>query len=118
MRSLQQSTIIALLRADADAVVGAEWGRPTAGRTAQRNGYRHCDLDTRIGTPSTWRSSSSARASTTLEWLLEHRKRAESALITAVAHCYLAGVSARRMDKLVNPRHRLPEQGLGLSDGQ
>jgi transposase-like protein len=33
--------------------------------------------------------------------LLERRKRAESALITVVADCYLAGVSTRRMDKLV-----------------
>ena len=32
---------------------------------------------------------------------MERRKRAESALITVVADCYLAGVSTRRMDKLV-----------------
>ena len=35
------------------------------------------------------------------EWLMERRKRAETALITVVADCYLAGVSTRRMDKLV-----------------
>ncbi|GAA2071075.1 hypothetical protein GCM10009821_05790 [Aeromicrobium halocynthiae] len=35
------------------------------------------------------------------EWLLERRKRAETALITVVANCYLAGVSTRRMAKLV-----------------
>lgn len=35
------------------------------------------------------------------EWLMERRKRAESAMITVVADCYLAGVSTRRMDKLV-----------------
>lgn len=35
------------------------------------------------------------------EWLLERRKRAEFALITVVADCYLAGVSTRRKDKLV-----------------
>ncbi|CAM2813412.1 hypothetical protein GCM10009763_03560 [Dermacoccus profundi] len=50
MRSLLQSLINALLSADADAVVGAEWGRPSPDRTAQRNGYRHRDLDTRVGT--------------------------------------------------------------------
>nr|WP_281286117.1 transposase [Lapillicoccus jejuensis] len=39
------STIInALLSADADAVVGAEYGRPSTTRAAQRNGYRHRDL--------------------------------------------------------------------------
>src|SRR5699024_5754575 len=41
MRSLLQTIINELLSADADAVVGAEYGRPSAGRTAQRNGYRH-----------------------------------------------------------------------------
>ena len=35
------------------------------------------------------------------DWLLERRKRAESALITVVADAYLAGVSTRRMDKLI-----------------
>src|SRR5690554_6838130 len=50
MRSLLQTMINALLSADADAVVGAEYGPPSAGRTAQRNGYRQRPLDTRVGT--------------------------------------------------------------------
>jgi transposase-like protein len=100
MRSLLQSIINALLSADADAVVGAEWGRPTPGRTAQRNGYRHRDLDTRVGTIDV--AIPKLRKGTYFpEWLLERRKRAETALITVVADCYLAGVSTRRMDKLV-----------------
>ena len=49
MRNLLQTVINALLSADADAVVGAEWGRPAPERVTQRNGYRHRDLDTRIG---------------------------------------------------------------------
>ena len=100
MRSLLQSIINALLSADADAVVGAEWGRPSPGRTAQRNGYRHRDLDTRVGTIDV--AIPKLRKGTYFpEWLLERRKRAEAALITVVADCYLAGVSTRRMDKLV-----------------
>ena len=100
MRSLLQSIINALLSADADAVVGAEYGRPTPGRTSQRNGYRHRDLDTRLGTIDV--AIPKLRKGTYFpEWLLERRKRAESALITVVADCYLAGVSTRRMDKLV-----------------
>jgi transposase-like protein len=35
------------------------------------------------------------------EWLLERRSRAEAALTTVVAQCYVAGVSTRRVDKLV-----------------
>jgi putative transposase len=100
MRSLLQTVINALLCADADAVVGAEWGRPTPDRVTQRNGYRHRDLDTRVGTIDV--AIPKLRSGTYFpEWLLERRKRAESALITVVADCYLAGVSTRRMDKLV-----------------
>jgi putative transposase len=50
MRSLLQTMLTALPCADADAVVGAEYGRPKPTRTAQLNGYRHRDLDTRVGT--------------------------------------------------------------------
>jgi len=100
MRSLLQTVINALLSADADAVVGAEWGQRSATRTSQRNGYRHRDLDTRVGTIDV--AVPKLRTGTYFpEWLLERRKRAESALITVVADCYLAGVSTRRMDKLV-----------------
>ena len=100
MRSLLQNVINALLSADADAVVGAEYGRPSADRVAQRNGYRHRDLDTRVGTIDV--AIPKLRTGTYFpDWLLERRKRAESALITVVADCYLAGVSTRRMDKLV-----------------
>lgn len=100
MRSLLQTIINALLSADADAVVGAEYGRPSPERTSQRNGYRHRPLDTRVGTIEV--AVPKLRKGTYFpEWLLERRKRAESALITVVADCYLAGVSTRRMDKLV-----------------
>ncbi|MUK01587.1 IS256 family transposase [Vibrio cholerae] len=100
MRSLLQTMINALLSADADAVAGAEWGKPSRERLVQRNGYRHRDLDTRVGTVDV--AVPKLRTGTYFpDWLLERRKRAESALITVVADCYLAGVSTRRMDKLV-----------------
>jgi putative transposase len=100
MRELLQTMINALLSADADAVCGAEWGHRSAERTSQRNGYRHRALDTRVGTIDV--AVPKLRQGTYFpEWLLERRKRAEAALITVVADCYLAGVSTRRMDKLV-----------------
>jgi len=100
MRNLLQTMINALLSADADAVVGAEWGKPSPTRLAQRNGYRHRELDTRVGTIEV--AVPKLRSGTYFpDWLLERRKRAEAALITVVADCYLAGVSTRRMDKLV-----------------
>ena len=100
MRQLLQTMINILLFADADTVVGAEWGKPSPDRIAQRNGYRHRDLDTRVGTIDV--QIPKLRSGTYFpEWLMERRKRAEAALITVVADCYLAGVSTRRMDKLV-----------------
>lgn len=100
MRDLLQTVINALLSADADAVCGAEWGRPSPERTAQRNGYRHRPLDTRVGTIDV--AVPKLRKGTYFpEWLIERLKSSEAALITVVADCYLAGVSTRRMDKLV-----------------
>ncbi len=100
MRHLLQEVVNALLSAHADQVAGAEYGRPSSDRVAQRNGYRHRPLDTRVGTIDV--AIPKLRTGTYFpEWLLERRKRAESALVTVVADCYLAGVSTRRMDKLV-----------------
>ncbi len=100
LRTLLQTTINMLLSADADQVVGAEYGVPSPGRVSQRNGYRTRPLDTRLGTIDV--HVPKLRSGTYFpEWLLERRKRSESALITVVADCYLAGVSTRRMDKLV-----------------
>ena len=69
-------------------------------RLTHRNGYRDRRWDTRVGTIDV--AIPKLRSGTYFpEWLLERRKRAESALITVVADCYLAGVSTRRMDRLV-----------------
>ena len=98
MRSLLQHVINALLSADADTVCGAQWGQQDPQRQAQRNGYRYRPLDTRVGTIDV--AIPKLRSGTYFpEWLLQRCKRCESALITVVAHCYLAGVSTRRMDK-------------------
>ena len=106
MRHLLATMINALLSAEADAVCGAEWGQPSPDRVSQRNGYRHRELDTRTGTIDV--AIPKLRTGSYFpEWLLERRKRAESALISVVATCYLLGVSTRRMDKLV--------QSLGIT---
>ena len=65
-----------------------------------RNGYRHRQFDTRTGTLDL-AIPKLRHGSYFPDWLLERRKRAERALTTVVATCYLLGVSTRRMDKLV-----------------
>ena len=106
MRHLLGTVINSLLSADADAVCGAEYGQVSPDRVNSRNGYRHRDLDTRVGTIDV--AIPKLRSGSYFpEWLLERRKRAEAALISVVATCYLLGVSTRRMDKLV--------QSLGIT---
>jgi hypothetical protein len=63
MRHLLSTVINALLSAAADAVCGAEYGQASPERLAQRNGYRHRDLDLRTG-KSMSRSRSSGRGRT------------------------------------------------------
>ena len=90
---------------------------PGAGRT-QRNGYRHRDLDTRVGTIDV--AIPKLRKGTYFpEWLLERRKRAESALITVVATATCSGSRTRRMDKLVKTLGiDSLSQVAGLADGR
>jgi len=100
MRELLGTFINALLSAQADSVCGAEYGVRSPDRVNTRNGYRHRDLDTRAGTLDV--AVPKLREGTFFpDWLLERHRRAEAALTTVVATCYLLGVSTRRMDKLV-----------------
>jgi transposase-like protein len=92
--------IEALMPAEADAVCGAPYGVPSPDRTNSRNRYRHRDFDTRAGTVDV--AIPKLRSGSYFpDWLLERRRRAEQALTTVVATCYLLGVSTRRMEKLV-----------------
>jgi putative transposase len=100
MRELLETFINALLSAQADTVCGAEYGTRSSERSNRRNGYRHRDLDTRAGTLDV-AIPKLREGSFFPDWLLTRRRRAEAALTTVVATCYLLGVSTRRMDKLV-----------------
>lgn len=100
MRSMLTTFINALMSAEADAVCGAEYGVRSEARNNSRNGYRHGDFDTRTGTLDV-AIPKLRQGSYFPEWLLERRRRAEAALTTVVATCYLLGVSTRRMEELV-----------------
>src|SRR3954451_8357471 len=89
-----------LMSAEADAVCGAGYGERSAERTNHRNGYRVREFDTRAGTLEV--AIPKLRSGSYFpDWLLERRRRAERALTTVVATCYLLGVSTRRMERLV-----------------
>jgi putative transposase len=106
LRQMLTTFIDALMSAEADAVCGAEYGARSTERINTRNGYRHREFDTRAGTLEV--AIPKLRAGSYFpDWLLERRRRAERALTTVVATCYLLGVSTRRMERLV--------ESLGIS---
>ena len=100
LRSLLKTFVDALMAAEADAVCGAPYGERSPERVNSRNGYRPREWDTRAGTLEV--AIPKLRTGTYFpDWLLERRRRAERALTTVVATCYLLGVSTRRMERLV-----------------
>jgi putative transposase len=100
LRSLLSTFIETLMSAEVDALCGAPYGVSSPERVNSRNGYRHRDFDTRAGTLDV--AIPKLRSGSYFpEWLLERRRRAEAALTSVVATCYLLGVSTRRMEKLV-----------------
>jgi putative transposase len=100
LRQMLTTFINTLMSAEADAVCGAPFGQSSPERVNTRNGYRHREFDTRAGTLDV--AIPKLRSGSYFpDWLLERQRRAERALTTVVATCYLLGVSTRRMEKLV-----------------
>jgi len=89
----------ALMEAEVSEQVGAERGeRAPDRRTAQRNGYRPRDWDTRAGTVEL--AVPRLRTGSYFPSILDARRRAEKALCAVVAQCYVEGVSTRRVDDI------------------
>ncbi|HEY2701347.1 MAG TPA: IS256 family transposase, partial [Pseudonocardiaceae bacterium] len=99
LRDMVKTFADAVMSAEADQVCHADYGTRTPERTNSRNGYRTRDWDTRTGTVEL--AIPKLRSGSYFpEWLLQHRRRAEQALVTVVATSYLLGVSTRRVEKL------------------
>jgi putative transposase len=100
LRAMVKDFAEALMGAEADALCGAGYGARSPERVNRRNGYRERDWDTRVG--SIELAVPKLRAGSYFpDWLLESRRRAEQAFVSVIADAYLAGVSTRRVEKLV-----------------
>ena len=88
-----------LMEAEVTAQIGAERYERNTERTNQRNGYRHREWHTRVGTLDL--SIPKLRKGSYFPSLLEPRKRAEKALLSVVQEAYIHGVSTRKVDELV-----------------
>jgi transposase-like protein len=100
LRAMVKTFADALMSAEADAICGAPYGQRSDERANHRNGYRPREWDTRAGTVEL-AIPKLRQGSYFPDWLLQHRRRAEQALVSVVATSYLLGVSTRRVEKLV-----------------
>ena len=100
LRAMVKDMAEALMSADADAVCGAGYGERSPERVNRRNGYRERDWDTRVGSIEL-AVPKLREGSYFPDWLLQPRRRAEQAFVSVIADAYLAGVSTRRVEKLV-----------------
>lgn len=87
--------------ADVSTQIGAMPYEQTGERKTQRNGARDRALDTRVGVLDL-RIPKLRKGTYYPDWLLEHRKPAEQAIMSVVMEAYVNGVSTRKVDRLVS----------------
>ena len=119
LREMVKTFADALMSAEADAVCGA-----AVRRSAARSGSTPATVTGRgSGTPgparSSWRSRSCGTGSYFPDWLLQHRRRAEQALVSVVATQLPAGgVDPAGGEARRAARRRVAVQVAGLGDGR
>ena len=99
LRAMVKTFAQRMMSAEVERRAAAEYGEVSADRMNSRNGYRPREWDTRAGTVEL-AIPKLRHGSYFPAWLLERRRRAEQALVSVVATCYLLGVSTRRVEKL------------------
>lgn len=99
LREMVSTMAQLLMSADVDTMCGASYGSRSPERNNQRNGYRHREWDTRVGTIDL-AIPKVRKGSYFPDFLLDPRKRSEKALASAVAEAYVLGVSTRKVDRL------------------
>src|SRR3954454_7720359 len=105
LRSVAESVLQILMEADVDGVIGAARYERSGERATYRNGYRERALDTRLGTLNL--KIPKLRTGSYFPGFLEPRRTVEKALVAVIQEAWIAGVSTRRVDDLV--------QAMGVS---
>lgn len=100
LRGMLSTFVQELMGAEAQVLCGAGFGERSEDRVNSRNGYREREWDTRVGTVAL-AVPKLRQGSYFPDWLLEPRRRAERALVSVIAQAYVAGVSTRRVEGLV-----------------
>jgi putative transposase len=88
-----------LMEAEVSELIGAEHGERNPERLTHRNGYRARPWQTRAGEIEL--AIPKLRRGSYFPSFLEPRKRSEQALVSVVQEAYVAGVSTRKVDQVV-----------------
>src|SRR5215213_6326820 len=88
-----------LMEAEVAAQIGAELGEVSPERLTHRNGYRPRPWATRAGEIEL--AIPKLRRGSYFPSFLEPRRRSEQALVSVVQEAYVAGVSTRKVDQVV-----------------
>src|SRR5437867_7092655 len=88
-----------LMEAEVSDLIGAERGERTSERLTDRNGYRSRAWATRAGELEL--AIPKLRRGSYFPSFLEPRRRSEQALVSVVQEAYVAGVSTRKVDQVV-----------------
>ena len=109
LRSLAESVLQIIMvgaeRRDVEGLVGAGRHERSSDRTTWRNGSRDRTLETRLGPLSL--KVPKLRTGSYFPGFLEPRKPVEKALVAVIQEAWIAGVSTRKVDDLV--------QAMGMS---
>ena len=99
LRSVAEAVLQLIMEADVEGVVGASRHERSAERTTWRNGYRDRTLETRLGPLNL--KVPKLRTGSYFPGFLEPRKPVEKALVAVIQEAWIAGVSTRKVDELV-----------------
>ena len=105
LRAVAEAVLQILMESDVEELIGAARHERSAERLNYRNGYRDRTLDTRLGQLQL--RIPKLRQGSYFPPFLEPRKMSEKALVAVIQEAWIAGVSTRRVDELV--------QAMGLS---
>src|ERR687894_2499372 len=105
LRSVAEAVLQLLMEADVEGLIGAGRHERTGERLNYRNGFRDRSLDTRLGALQL--RIPKLRQGAYFPPFLEPRKTSEKALVAVIQEAWIAGVSTRKVDDLV--------QAMGLS---
>ena len=108
LRSLAETVLQILMEADVEGVIGAGRYERSGDRSTWHNGYRDRSLDTRLGQLNL--RIPKLRTGSYFRPFLEARKTTEKALISVIQEVWIAGVSTRKVDDLV--------QAMGLAGAE